>query len=216
MITLCIPTIRRFDLLQTTIKTAKAGSVVPDKIVIMDNSCGDCPKFPGVDVIVPKENKGVAGSWNYFFNNFEDDIIISNDDVEFKTDTIELLIKASKENPDKGFIYPYTKADHDNTFSVFLLRKSLWKLVGEFDEFFFPAYFEDNDYHYRMKLAGFPELYLAPGSEYIHAGSATLQSYNASELTHHYYRFSRNQDYFVKKWGGMPGKETYTIPFNEE
>lgn len=216
MITLCIPTIRRFDLLKTTISSAMAGTVKPDRILIMDNSSGDCPKFPGTEVIVPTSNKGVAGSWNYFFEHAEDNIIISNDDVEFKSDTIELLIKAADENPEKAFIYPYTKADHDNTFSVFLLRKKIWQEVGPFDEFFFPAYFEDNDYHYRMTMKGYPELYLAPGSEYLHVGSATLQTYTAQELNTHYYKFNRNQDYFVKKWGGMPGKETYTKPFNEE
>ena len=81
MVTLCFPTLRRFDTLQQAVDSAMAGDLRPDKIVVIDNSQGKCPPIRGAEVIVPKKNLGIAGAWNYCMNHYDDYIILSNDDV---------------------------------------------------------------------------------------------------------------------------------------
>jgi GT2 family glycosyltransferase len=216
MITLCFPTIRRFDTLVDAIQSARKGTVKPDKIVVLDNSGGGCPKIEGADIRTAGYNKGVAGSWNYFMENFDDYIIISNDDVVFWPDTIEKIMKDVNEHPECIFIYPATESAHNNMFSMFLLRKEAWKKLGPFDESFYPAYFEDNDYHRRMILADMNTVKLAE-SGYTHVGSATLKSYTTQrDFDQHNQNFTINQQYYIEKWGGKVGEETYTIPFNGE
>jgi GT2 family glycosyltransferase len=95
-----------------------------------------------------------------------------------------------------------------------MVKLSLFERVGFFDERFYPAYFEDNDFHYRMKLAGATEA-IAPCG-YDHVNSATIQKYTPKQKEAHHERFKRLRSYYVKKWGGMPGSEAYTIPFDGE
>jgi GT2 family glycosyltransferase len=99
-------------------------------------------------------------------------------------------------------------------FSAFMVSKECWETVGEFDEVFFPAYFEDNDYHYRMNLMEVPAIVL-PTAMFYHYGSRTQNEANengqpivVSML------FENNRAFYVKKWGGLPGQENFTRPYN--
>lgn len=94
-------------------------------------------------------------------------------------------------------------------FSAFMVSGKCWARVGEFDELFWPAYYEDNDYHYRMKLARVAAITYPPAM-FFHWGSATQLEALGRPLTD-----SSNQHAnYVRKWGGDPGKEAYTSPFN--
>jgi len=97
--------------------------------------------------------------------------------------------------------------------ACFLQREECWRAVGEYDELLWPAYFEDNDYHYRMRLAGLD--YVVPaGGAVTHVGSATLHALpevHRRTVDHH---FRLNQAYYVRKWGGLPGEERFTRPFD--
>jgi GT2 family glycosyltransferase len=96
-------------------------------------------------------------------------------------------------------------------FSAFMLDRACWKAVGEFDELFHPAYYEDNDYHYRMQLAGLVAVTYPPAL-FFHWGSATQLEALGRPLTD-----SANQHAnYVRKWGGNPGQETFKHPFNDE
>lgn len=95
-------------------------------------------------------------------------------------------------------------------FSAFMVNRECWEKVGEFDEAFFPAYYEDNDYHYRMQLAGLLAI-TYPGSLFFHWGSATQNEALGRKLTD-----SSNQHaVFVSKWGANPGKEIFKHPYND-
>ncbi len=96
-------------------------------------------------------------------------------------------------------------------FSCFMINRDCWEKVGPMDEMFKPAYFEDNDYHYRIQLAGLRAINY-PKAIYYHYGSAT-----SKEIPNviRDIQFRQNHDYFVNKWGGEPGKETYKTPFNK-
>lgn len=96
-------------------------------------------------------------------------------------------------------------------FSAFMVNKDCWDKVGEFDEVYFPAYYEDNDYHYRMKLAGLLAITYPPAM-FFHWGSATQNEAIGRPLTDSGNQYAQ----FVRKWGAGPGVEVFTHPYNEE
>lgn len=95
-------------------------------------------------------------------------------------------------------------------FSGFMINKLCWDKVGEFDENFKPAYYEDNDYHYRINLAKLKAI-VVPTSMFYHYGSRT----NAEAYDRPFIDSSINHRYYVTKWGGNPGEEKYEKPFNK-
>ena len=81
--------------------------------------------------------------------------------------------------------------------------------VGLFDIQYVTSYFEDNDFAYRMKLAGMKVIADAFFNPEVYRNSATIEkdpSLNSN--------FERNKQRFISKWGGMPNQEIFNIPFN--
>ncbi len=100
--------------------------------------------------------------------------------------------------------------------SCFMFDKRLIEKVGYFDEQFEPAYHEDKDLLYRIKLAG--EAVLAtPSARYFHLGQVTLKgaiSENQEEfLANTRQLMNESMLRYEKKWGGLPGSETFTVPY---
>lgn len=218
MIEYAVPTLNQLEWLFTRhLRTVNFSlfsrvSVVVNELT--DEKRGVCAaigqKYPVV--MTPFEyNAGVSKSWNYFLagaiQRGASAIIIANDDIEY-TDkqTLPRLCEALADYP-----FVYVNAKHENAFSCFGMQTSLAKYVGFFDEQFSPAYFEDNDYAYRLKLAGIT-MHPVQG-DYFHCGSATLGKFDWARKQMHHHNFRQNAAYYVKKWGGMPGDERYTIPF---
>jgi GT2 family glycosyltransferase len=98
-----------------------------------------------------------------------------------------------------------------NGYSSMVITPELLYEVGYLDENFFPAYYEDNDHRYRMKLAGLEWEYFP--LKYDHIVSSTLKS--SSEFQKKNQKtFAENGRYYIEKWGGLPGQEKYETPFN--
>ena len=51
---------------------------------------------------------------------------------------------------------------------------------------------------------------------YIHHHSSTMKAYNDEQLQNHHKTFTNNKNYFISKWGGDIGYETFTKPFNRD
>ena len=84
---------------------------------------------------------------------------------------------------------------------------------GLFDQKFYPAYFEDNDFHYRIKLAKM-RCVCTNSALYYHYGSRTVKEHEeVGNVNKHY--FLQNKQRYAEKWGGKPGSEKYKTPFNE-
>jgi GT2 family glycosyltransferase len=100
-------------------------------------------------------------------------------------------------------------------FSAFMVSKECWEEIGEFDELFFPAYYEDNDYHYRMNIANVPAIVYPPAMFY-HYGSKTQQEgdEHGNPIVSHG-AFQNTQAFYKRKWGGLPGHETFQTPFDD-
>lgn len=198
-----IPTLTRFDLLERCIDSALAGTVAPDRVVVVDNSAGACPRRPDCTYLVPSRNLGVAGGWNLIAKHAAGaDLILANDDTLFAPDTIAKMLEVATSNPRAGIVSPI----EGQRFSLFYLRRSAYQEVGPFDESFWPAYFEDNDYHRRLTLAGWESPVAFSAVE--HAHSATMQEASEADLVLHHARFRANARRYALKWGGPVGQET--------
>lgn len=209
MITLAIPTYRRFDLLSGCIASAMSGTLPPDRVLIIDNSGGACPPTHGARIVLGRQPQSVAKAWNDAASlvGSQGWLILANDDITFAPDTIERMVEVAQQEPRAGIVSPI----EGQRFSCFLLRYSAYLQVGPFDEAYRMAYFEDNDYAWRLTLARW-SLAVAP-SAVGHVGSATIAAMTPEQMTAKHAAYAHNQDYYVRKWGGMPHAETYSTPF---
>lgn len=187
-----------------------------------------------------EERWGCAQTWNWAIKDaFErgfDYVFIINNDVVLREDSIDKLIERfESESADSNLVmatcmditaeaFPdnmaslnkdgVPEAEHP-CFSAFMINRRCWEKVGEFDEAFKPAYFEDNDYHRRIKLAGMKAV-VYPPSMFYHYGSRTQNE--ASEDGRPIVPgpvFENNRAYYSAKWGGIPGSETHDHPFGD-
>jgi hypothetical protein len=217
---ICIPTICCGDLLEESIPPLLLQLGERDDIFILDNGAQELERrLPQgkIHIIEPKHNLGVAGSWNrflkeIFFNQRPygpkyDWILMLNDDIGLGAQQLNEIKSVLKTDTfsDKWLVYgPYY-------WSVFAINRACVENVGFFDENFYPAYFEDNDYHYRLKLID-PSRFAEAGTAFspnVKRNSATLARLPKIN------RFSENQKYYHKKWGGGPGHERYRNPFDQ-
>ncbi len=216
MVTLCTPTLNRYDLVHKLILSAEQGSLVPDRYCVVDNG-GELklelpqPIMDKVHLYRPESNIGVAASWNYFLRTYPDYVIISNDDIEVGPNTIAAMVDAAEAEPESLFFC--IDSAGINAWSFFLERTKSLEIIGPYDENFWPAYFEDNDRYRRYVLAGY-EVQKAQNAEFYHFGSATLAAYTAEQREKHHEYFRRNREYYISKWGGEPGNESYRTAFN--
>lgn len=234
MIPICMPTLNRgHDMLQVAIETAlrEDNDMLPSKIVILDNG----NQFPDaidisdyddgedelIKILTDSErvlvvsaglNMGVAASWNWFMNNVPMEhgfMIISNDDVEFQKDTVRLFYE-EMQKPDVEMAL-----GENGSWSMYTLSKKLFDDVGGFDENFYPAYFEDNDFHYRMRLMNRNFVH-AKHISYGHQTSSTLAAFDDQRTEKHHQDFRKNRAYYNNKWGGLPLQEKFTVPFGKD
>lgn len=203
------------------------GLVVP----VLSNFTGFAELMESVDVAVKpividnwNTNRGVAGGWNEGIKRGlnQDVLIVTNDDVKFHPGTIETMAAAigeydlvsgePYENLGSGFL------EDQPEFCCFAINPvNFVDKFGWFDENFTPAYFEDNDMHYRIKLGGGKTARIHH-ARIDHKGSVTQFKGSTDPdtpdrvVSHEQFRLNRG--YYVTKWGGEPGDEKYTTPYN--
>lgn len=204
-----IPTINRADLLNPTLD--KYFLDFPDvDIFIIDNGSQNIhftnDKF---NIYKPSENFGVAKSWNYLCAKiFEknDNALILNDDVYL----------GRKQNQVYDFIEKstFSLATCQKKFHMcsFILNKNCF-IELKFDQDFHPAYFEDKDYLYRLSLQGKLIKESSLLNPEIFINSATISKNGGDPEINK--NFQKLEDLYVKKWGGLPGKEKFKTAFNK-
>lgn len=195
---LICPTLNRPDLL---VKMLASIDVPVGQIIIIDNG-GMVP--PEIEAIRLPHNIGVAASWNLGITVSPRAPwwLIVNDDIEFGAGDLD-AIAAEVETSDIVLA---------SQWSAFAITAEAIEKVGWFDPSFYPAYYEDNDYHRRAILAGVSVSFPATGI--THHGSSVIKSDD------HYRRqndrtFTANKAYYISKWGGEPNHETFATPFNQ-
>lgn len=213
----------------------KHGLVVPT----LTNFTGLAELFASVDrpvlpFVIPnwREKNSVAASWNKGIAAAEaagcDVIHVINDDVILSPGCLEAMgrkilldghavLVSGFETPAEDHLE--RKLCHGSTFACFAIGRGFLELTnGGFDEGFSPAYFEDDDMRYRLKLLaqkkGYPNTFRVPGATFRHRTSST-QNHDPEKPVVSPERFRENNAYFTLKWGGPPGQERHQTPFGE-
>jgi GT2 family glycosyltransferase len=144
---LIIPILNRYDLLDQ----ALASIDYPiEEILIINN--GE-EKYESkredlnVRVLNLPSNLGVSGSWNLGIKlyPYAQYWMFSSVDTKFLPETLPKFNDLS--NSDR-------MVRSTASYNCFTLGENIVKRVGLFDEYIYPAYFEDNDYEERMTLEG--------------------------------------------------------------
>jgi GT2 family glycosyltransferase len=206
-----IPTLNRYDLLKPSLE--KYLIDFPDtEIFVLDNGNQNIKKdFPNANnltIFEFAENIGVAASWNllclFIYTCGYDNALIINDDVYlgYGSEVVEEAI----DNMKVGLV------QSQFSFSVFLINALLFYKIGIFDESFYPAYYEDSDFLYRMKLQGIRQDLDYTLNASVLAISSTREK--APELVD--YAMQDNRVKYIEKWGGSPLLETFTTPYNNQ
>lgn len=205
-----------------------------------DETCGEASKLVSHTFMHRRNesNLGTSKTWNWGvrdgFEKNAEYVLVLNNDVLLHPECVDRLVDRFERGTNGvGMVSAFDvrgevstpvdvfgmaaavkeqveESDHPN-FSAFMLNRTCWEAVGEFDETFYPAYFEDNDYHYRMQLAGLRGI-VHPPAMFYHFGSRTQNEARAAPIVAGA-AFERNRSYYVEKWGGTPGEERYRSPF---
>lgn len=185
-----------------------------------------------------RQQEALAAAWNHgsqrAFAEGCTYALVCNDDIMFSPECIDNMISEFSrlapegvamvtpnnilgQMPDKYSILDYylpatqetSVSDHPN-FSCFLIHRNFFDEMGTFDEKFYPAWFEDNDMHYRIHLAG-KRAVCSTDCPSVHVGGVTtskLENPNSAASQQHY----------VEKWGSLNRTlvEAFTHPYNDQ
>ncbi|MFA5999246.1 MAG: hypothetical protein WC747_04475 [Candidatus Babeliales bacterium] len=183
-------------------------------------------------------NRPLSETWNVMamraFEEGCDYALLCNDDILFSPDCIDAMVRVHQAlnetedvvmvtpnnimlelaNPEDILSYALPEgvqtswSEHPN-FSVFLIARDFFEKVGFFDENFIPAWYEDNDSHYRAKLLGYKEICTTAAPMVHYGGVATSLMDNPNSQHSH--------DYFLKKWGsaGRILDEVFKLPYDD-
>ena len=214
-----IPILNQFELAIKAIESIQIPEGMDWELFIIDNW---------------STNNGVSGAWNMgarkAIEKNCDYILIINDDIVLSPTTIEHMCSLI----DLDYIGVITATDYRDSmtpeqvkicekpdhpvdimpapdFACFMITPETYDYIGEFDNNIYPAYFEDNDYCYRTILAGL-RCARSQNAVFYHYGSRTQ---NSGEPVVPSEQFEANRDYYTRKWGGVPGEEVHSRPWND-
>jgi len=217
-ISITIPTINRVDLLYECLEPILKHRDIFERIYIIDNGKQDLSKIiplckgQNVEFFLSPENLGVAGSWNEGIRYLKSDshwVFILNDDIVLSEESILQLPALVKKNRGKWLI------TSECSYSAFLVNMHCLEHMEYspdkyFDEAFYPAYCEDVDFEWRIKLID-PFRLLKNVSE---LNPKVYRRKGSTEADPTLNKYKEVRSHFVEKWGRGPRKPKYVIPFN--
>ena len=194
---LIVPVLNRYDLLQRMVNSV---DYPVGHLLILDNGASvdrddaeplelnDC--FEQVTYLPLPANLGVAGSWNLGVKLFPHDArwFFASNDIIFAPGDLELLAGARTD--------ALTLCAAQPQWQAFAVGEEVVRRVGLWDEGLHPAYFEDDDYEWRVKFQGFDIVALRLGL--THDNSSTLKA-DARFGYRNEVTFKANQEYFKLK-----------------
>lgn len=204
-----IPTINRSDLLNESL--SKYFKDFPNvEIYIIDNGGQKIKsRSNNFHYFNPEENFGVAKSWNYLCDKIfkeHDFALILNDDVYLGLSEDEVHEVINEQS------FDLLKCEEEFHLCSFILSSSCFA-THRFDEDFFPAYFEDRDYFYRLKLDNKEKVENKKLNPEIFLNSQTISPDGGDPSINK--NFKLLAKLYMEKWGGLPNRETFTTPYNE-
>jgi GT2 family glycosyltransferase len=200
-----IPTIIRADLLAESLQDLAQRVHAFSGLVLVDNGWQTfhLPETlkPITLIVKAGRNLGVAGSWNLAsdiaFHTLKADYVVHlNDDIVLGQDPEDIKRELLRNGEPDLMIGPFH-------WCAFALKCGVFESIGKFDVAFFPAYYEDRDFLYRAKLGKLGVVGNAKSLDPFHKRNASSGGEQVGP-----------RDHYMKKWGGVPGSERFTIPFD--
>lgn len=175
-----------------------------DRVVIVDNTV---------------TNRGVAASWNIgrdtALAHEHDYLTLMSEAVVFDTHGgVDWMLQLDKL---AQLSHPPQMIDALGLgWKCVTLHRSVLEKVGRFDEVFFPAYYEDTDYLYRMHLAGFcsPRENDRDGRVFVHADATVPEGDGHANRAGIHVDFGTQRARYQAKWGGAQGAEEFDRPYD--
>jgi GT2 family glycosyltransferase len=130
-------------------------------------------------------------------------VLMLNDDIYLGRTEHEIKM-VIKNNQNADFINSF------QNWCSFILKVDMWKKAGKFDEEFFPAYFEDNSFDYKMSLMKANKTWTSFLDPIVYRNSMTIAK--EPSLNN---RFAQNRAMYIDMWGGLPSEEIYLTKFNK-
>lgn len=193
------------------------------KLGVINNTMDDT-LIDLLDNFMINDENCLAKGWNIglkrLFEKYNYVVVIGNDQ-EVTEEHIEKLYQFAKDNPMAGLWaacpegYSTTGIGEirhgDGAFSFFMIHRDLYEDVGEFDENFKPAYFEDNDYLERIWLRNYKPL-INRDLTYYHIVQGSIKYSIKDQLEYPKY-MQKNLEYYRMKWGKTPDHLPEDIKF---
>jgi hypothetical protein len=187
------------------------------------------------DQVITNGRNNVALAWNrgieQAFGQGASLVVVINLDMLFHSQCFERMALLAQEQPDP-ILWSATEWKELNTLeqaplssevsdyvdsSCFMADQRLFERVGRFDEEFDPAYHEDSDMLYRIKLAGYKTL-SSRSSLFYHLGRGTIKSMafqgDLEGLRYVNAGLESSLRKYIEKWGGPPRQEVFSKPYN--
>lgn len=190
---LTIPVLNRYDLLDQNLDLI---DYPIDEILIINNGKEEyIPKRNDLNIRVLNlpSNLGMSGSWNLAIKLYPHKPywIFSSADTHWVPGSLQKLNEASG----KDKLVMTTEA-----WSCFSIGEEMVRNVGLFDEYFYPIYFEDNDYYERVMRSTMKNGYI-DGTIKVNAPLGASQTIHSDEnlKNRNNETFLINKAYFEKK-----------------
>lgn len=207
---------------------------VPCDIMIVDNASTDGTQqwlqTKNVATVLYTVQISLSACWNQGLKAFwgigSREVLVINNDVVLRPDTYRLLVSCQEpfitgvsvdrmsqlgNVGDRSPQELITSARPHPDFSCFMISKWTTDKVGYFDTEYFPAYYEDNDYHVRMHRAGVKALCV--DVPFLHLGAQTLKTADIGERASIMRATEVNKIRFRRKYGCVPGTPEYDALF---
>jgi len=193
-LTIGIPTINQADLLEESLQDISKNMGDVQEVIIVDNGNQNF-NIPNnlkdkTHIHKPGKNLGVSASWNYIINKFASTgghLAILNDDIIWGKSLSQVQSVLDE-------VGDYNVLTMGACWSCFFISKECINKIGLFDTKFYPAYFEDNDYAYRLKLNDTEHSNIKGLDPLVYRKSMTIKKDPNLNKD-----FSSNRRYFIQK-----------------
>lgn len=180
----------------------------PDNLLVVDNTREGGWYWPGGRTYrdTGGHNLGVARSWN----------VGAREVLERRLDYLVILSASVEFGPMVHCTWMSQMTTHwgrllieatGHSWHLIAIHRTVFETIGLFDENFYPAYIEADDFTTRMRLAG---LNMDWPRDWVNAISHGA----GSHLEFVQCPWRPLADYYFRKWGGPKGGEVYTLPFD--